>query len=190
MTVAEWEAAAEALRDDGYDEGLVAEVLGPCPDRPEQVTLPEDIAPTEDPPQPNGAIPRENGSGPEPPDVVIPPMPPGYVPSWGERGDTGPVGGVGRQLLGVALAPEPVDDRPQRPAPVLARVQLSRSAKIERVAKAMAILRGEGGWRLLASAKQRSFLTLAEFAVDAIALVEEQEVELKKPERIKPELRG
>ena len=64
-----------------------------------------------------------------------------------------------------------------RPAPVLARVQLSRGAKVKRVAVALARIQGHR-WSELPPVQRRRFVMLANHAVAAVEIVEDEEVEL------------
>lgn len=118
----------------------------------------------------------------------------GHHPNGGAEGRPGGNGALREALVerpaNVADA-EARSDRVResgngRVAPSLRAVRLSWGGKVERVAKAMARLRGQG-WFELSVQQQKSFYALAEFALKAVASVEEDEVHMRKPERIKPE---
>jgi hypothetical protein len=77
-----------------------------------------------------------------------------------------------------------VDGANSRPAANLARLQLARGEKVRRLAKAMARIRGKY-WHDLDERQREALATLAEFAMRAIEVVEQDEADLTKQGRLR-----
>lgn len=160
-SMADYTTELDALLDDGYSLEEARDLLG---------LQPVPVAPA----------------------VGISPMPAGWSPSWDARAVSAPTAPTPalEKVVKARDRAQAVQDSRGKPAPVAAkvlkssgqyesRVQLSFGAKVERIAKAMAQLRGLS-WIQMSPKQQDGFYVLAEFALQAIEKVEEDEVALKR----------